>query len=65
MFIDLHQQAALCFTDFSESICGIRSGTSCPVLGVALEGFLKRIRIGDDVKYNLEFKLPSISEQLH
>jgi Na+-translocating ferredoxin:NAD+ oxidoreductase RnfA subunit len=39
--------------------------TSCPVLGVALEGFLKRIRIGDDVKYNLEFKLPSISEQLH
>jgi hypothetical protein len=29
------------------------------------QGFLKRIRIGDDVTYNLEFKLPSISEQLH
>jgi hypothetical protein len=29
------------------------------------KGFLKRIRIGDDVTYNLEFKLPSISEQLH
>jgi hypothetical protein len=25
----------------------------------------KRIRIGDDVTYNLEFKLPSISEYLH
>jgi hypothetical protein len=25
----------------------------------------KRTRIGYDVKYNLEFKLPSISEQLH
>ena len=29
------------------------------------QGFLKRIRIGDDVTYNLEFKLPSISEYLH
>jgi hypothetical protein len=29
------------------------------------QGFLKRIRIGDNVTYNLEFKLPSISEQLH
>jgi len=29
------------------------------------QGFLKRTRIGDDVTYNLEFKLPSISEQLH
>jgi hypothetical protein len=29
------------------------------------QGFLKRIRIGDDVTFNLEFKLPSISEQLH
>lgn len=29
------------------------------------QGFLKRIKIGDDVTYNLEFKLPSISEQLH
>ncbi|KAH8765641.1 hypothetical protein BGZ57DRAFT_742352, partial [Hyaloscypha finlandica] len=29
------------------------------------QGFLKRIRIGDDVTYNLEFKLPSIPEQLH
>jgi hypothetical protein len=28
------------------------------------QGFLKRIRIGDDVTYNLEFKLPSISEHL-
>jgi hypothetical protein len=28
------------------------------------QGFLKRIRIGDDVPYNLKFKLPSISEQL-
>jgi hypothetical protein len=27
--------------------------------------FLKRIKIGDDVTYNLEFKLPSISEHLH
>jgi hypothetical protein len=30
-----------------------------------LQGFLKRTRIRDDVTYNLEFKLPSISEQLH
>jgi hypothetical protein len=29
------------------------------------QGFLKRIRIGDDVTYNLEFTLPSISEHLH
>jgi hypothetical protein len=29
------------------------------------QGFLKRIRIRDDVTYNLEFKLPSISEHLH
>jgi hypothetical protein len=29
------------------------------------QGFLKRIRIGDDVTYNLEFKLPLISEHLH
>jgi hypothetical protein len=29
------------------------------------QGFLKRIRIGEDVTYNLEFKLPSISEYLH
>jgi len=29
------------------------------------QGFLKRTRIGDDVTYNLEFKLPSISEHLH
>jgi hypothetical protein len=28
------------------------------------QGFLKRIKIGDDVTYNLEFKLPSISEHL-
>jgi hypothetical protein len=29
------------------------------------QGFLKRTRIGDDVTYNLEFKLLSISEHLH
>ncbi|KAH8782183.1 hypothetical protein BGZ57DRAFT_744214, partial [Hyaloscypha finlandica] len=29
------------------------------------QGFLKRIKIGDDVTYNLEFKLPSISEHFH
>jgi hypothetical protein len=29
------------------------------------QGFLKRTRIRDDVTYNLKFKLPSISEQLH
>jgi len=29
------------------------------------QGFFKRTRIGNDVTYNLEFKLPSISEQLH
>jgi hypothetical protein len=29
------------------------------------QGFLKRIRIGDDVTYNLEFKLSSISEHFH
>jgi hypothetical protein len=29
------------------------------------QGSLKRTRIGDDVTYNLEFKLPSISEHLH
>jgi hypothetical protein len=28
-------------------------------------GFFKRIRIGNDVTYNPEFKLPSISEQLN
>jgi hypothetical protein len=30
-----------------------------------LHCFLKRTRIRDDVTYNLEFKLPSISEHLH
>jgi hypothetical protein len=29
------------------------------------QGFLKRIRIGDTVTYNLKFKLLLISEQLH
>ena len=29
------------------------------------QGYLKRIRIGDDVTYNLEFKLLSISEHFH
>jgi hypothetical protein len=29
------------------------------------QGFLKRTRIGDGVTYNLEFKLPSISEHVH
>jgi len=29
------------------------------------QGFLKRTKIGDDVTYNLEFKLPWISEHLH
>jgi hypothetical protein len=29
------------------------------------QGFLKRIRIGDEVTFNLEFKLSSTSEQLH
>ena len=29
------------------------------------QGFLKRIRIGDNVTYNLEFKLPSILEHSH
>jgi hypothetical protein len=29
------------------------------------QGFLKSTRIGEDVTYNLEFKLPSISEHLH
>jgi hypothetical protein len=29
------------------------------------QGFLKRTRIGDNVTYNLEFKLPSISEHFH
>jgi hypothetical protein len=29
------------------------------------QGFLKRTRIGDDVTYNLEFKLPSISQHSH
>jgi hypothetical protein len=29
------------------------------------QGFLKRTKIGDDVTYNLEFKLPSISEHFH
>jgi len=30
-----------------------------------LQGFLKRTKIGDDMMYNLEFKLPSISEHFH
>ncbi|KAL5313013.1 hypothetical protein ACEPPN_019439 [Leptodophora sp. 'Broadleaf-Isolate-01'] len=29
------------------------------------QGFLKYTRIGDDVTYNLEFKLPSVSEYVH
>ncbi|KAH7305406.1 hypothetical protein BKA65DRAFT_415813 [Rhexocercosporidium sp. MPI-PUGE-AT-0058] len=29
------------------------------------QGFLKCTRIGDDVTYNLEFKLPSVSEYVH
>ncbi|KAH6716257.1 hypothetical protein BKA61DRAFT_461898, partial [Leptodontidium sp. MPI-SDFR-AT-0119] len=29
------------------------------------QGFLKRTKIGDNVTYNLEFKLPSISKHLH
>jgi hypothetical protein len=29
------------------------------------QGFLKRTKVGDEVTYNLEFKLPSISERLH
>jgi hypothetical protein len=29
------------------------------------QGFLKRTRIGDNVMYNLEFKLPSILEHLY
>jgi hypothetical protein len=29
------------------------------------QGFFKCVKIGDDVIYNLEFKLPSISEELH
>jgi hypothetical protein len=29
------------------------------------QGFLKRTRIGDNIIYNLEFKLPSISEHLY
>ncbi len=29
------------------------------------QGFLERTMIGDDVTYNLEFKLPSISEHFH
>jgi hypothetical protein len=29
------------------------------------QGFLKRTKIGDDVTYNLEFKLPPISEHFH
>jgi hypothetical protein len=29
------------------------------------QGFLKRTKIGDDVTYNLEFKLPSVSECLY
>lgn len=28
------------------------------------QGFLKRTRIGNDITYNLEFKLPSISKRL-
>ena len=29
------------------------------------QGFLKRTRIGEEVTYNLEFRLPSISDHLH
>jgi hypothetical protein len=29
------------------------------------QGYLKQIKIGDYVTYNLEFKLPSISEYFH
>ncbi|KAH8779393.1 hypothetical protein BGZ57DRAFT_952744 [Hyaloscypha finlandica] len=28
------------------------------------QGFLKRTRIGEDITYNLEFKLPAISDHL-
>jgi hypothetical protein len=29
------------------------------------QDFLKRTKVGDDVRYNLEFKLPSVSEHFH
>ena len=31
----------------------------------SFQGFLKRTKIGDNITYNLEFKLPSVTEYLH
>lgn len=43
--------------------------TAEPVLGAdyqewPFQGYLKRVRIGNEIKYNLEFKLPYIPERL-
>jgi hypothetical protein len=61
-------------TFIDEQHCGSRTSRSPSAASEAVpvaeyqewpfQGFLKRIRIGDDVTYNLEFKLPSISEHL-
>ena len=60
-----------CSSTFTaEQHCASRTSRSPSAAPVAeyqewpFQGFLKRIRIGDDVMYNLEFKLPSISEHL-
>jgi hypothetical protein len=58
-------------TFVDEQHCASRTSRSPSAAPVAeyqewlFQGFLKRIRIGEEVTYNLEFKLPSISEHLH
>jgi len=58
-----------------EQRCASRTSPSPPTTAEAVpfaeyqewpfQGFLKRTKIGDDISYNLEFKLPSISGHLH
>jgi hypothetical protein len=62
-------------TFIDEQHCASRTSRSPPAASEAVpvaeyqewpfQGFLKRTKIGDDVTYNLEFKLPSISEHFH
>ena len=44
---------------------GIRGGTSCWVLEWPFQGFLKQTRTGDNVMYNLKFKLSLILEHFY
>jgi hypothetical protein len=53
-------------TDMPREVLGVRL-RQYQLLSIrnGLQGFLKRTKIGDDTTYNLELKLPSISEHFH